>query len=73
MDELPHNSKDPEIVVYFDESIKLKVTLTNNEVWTDEDYVQLNKCKHQYLEEKLGYPLIKFIGYPRNKYEIDNV
>ena len=59
MDELPHNSKDPKIVLGYDNQIKLMVNQTNEEKWTKSDFEQLEKCKLQYLEEKIGYSIVK--------------
>jgi len=56
---LPHNSKDPKIVLGYDNQIKLMVQQTNNELWSKEDFIQLEKCKIEYLEKKLGYTIIK--------------
>ena len=59
MDELPHNSNEPRIVLGYDNQIKLMVNQTNDEKWTEEDFKQLERCKIQYLEEKLGYKITK--------------
>lgn len=54
---LPHNSNDPKIVIGYDNQIKLMVNQTNEEKWNKTDFEQLEKCKIEYLEEKLGYPI----------------
>ena len=56
---LPHNANDPKIVLGYDNQIKLMVNQTNEEEWIKADFDQLEKCKIQYLEEKLGYPIVK--------------
>jgi len=59
MDNLPHNSTNPRIVLGYNNQIKLMIDQTNHEKWTKKDFEQLEKCKIQYLEEKLGHKITK--------------
>lgn len=57
MIELPHNSKNPRIVLGYDNQIKLMVDQTNDEKWNQADLEHLRNCKYEYLKEKLGHPV----------------
>lgn len=68
--ELPHGSINPRIVIGFDGQIKLMVDQVNNEKWDEKDFNQLERCKIQYLEERLGYKILSLETlYPHNEYE----
>lgn len=68
---LPHNSIDPTIVTGYDGQIKLMINQTNNEKWSKEDFDTLEQCKIEYLEEKLGYKIVKLEEIiPHDKYEL---
>jgi len=56
---LPHNSTNPRIVLGYNNSIMLMVDQTNEEKWTRDDFKQLEQCKLEYLEVKLGYKITK--------------
>ena len=55
----PHKSKNPRIVLGYDNQIKLMVDQTNEEKWSKKDFKELEKLKIKYLENKLGYKIIK--------------
>ncbi len=53
--ELPHNSKNPRIILGYDNKIKLMVDQTNAEKWSQADFERLRECKYEYLEKRLGH------------------
>lgn len=55
----PHKSKNPRIVLGYDNQIKLMIDQTNKEKWTKADFKKLEKLKIKYLEKKLGYKIVK--------------
>lgn len=59
MQELPHNATNPRIVLGYDNQLKLMVDQINEEKWTKKDFEQLEICKIEYLQEKLGYTIEK--------------
>lgn len=70
MDKLPHDANGPRIVLGYDNQIKLMVNQTNEEKWTKADFEQLEKCKIQYLEERIGYKIPKLSDtISHDKYE----
>lgn len=66
----PHKSKNPRIVLGYDNQIKLMVDQTNKEKWTKSDFKKLEKLKIRYLERKLGYKIVKLSSkITHKKYE----